>query len=675
MSDMGSGLTAKRRALSGVLSLGQYAIRINFDRDALVRRAFERLYLSRTITAPVIGDIDYVLDDTVSSLIQKSGPGNAVMIERPVDDPKRFVLNLKVFNEFTVSLAREGNRITVRYPSKAPITYLLDDVLQAAVQPFLEELGGFILHGSCLVKNGIGLALMGNSGSGKSTTAFNLVRAGYHCYADDAIIVTPQGAALYAWPFSREMSIRPLSFQLLQSQGLTFSGYRQEGKKYYFKQPDVPQNTGARLRYACLIEVGGEQETEVRPLSRGDFLDKLLGEQRYFSFVNREHHGRYAEVVTEQVPEAVAIHLGQDLNKQVQVFDSLIDPSVPRPTRSAALKPGGRAANMELIRSAWRSPGAEPLRELIPLLANSDLKIFKNALTFFQNLPLAQLEPGSVESGARGRNVFQNDSGSTSWLRVPEWVDGCQRLIETTCQAAYDQYATGWFRSAPILYAFLNPLTEPGSAEHGAILDAWSRYLHDTSATGPAPMPIVILTGDGEGAHDPAGCNMDSASGLGRRSRPWVHLSGRNSSEWNAVFSRMASAGSDPRLIVMPVFAEAKPDLNAIMACMHTAHACGLKPRLARSTPLCWLDEKSAAFLLERDGFSAPRETPSTESVLDILNAQTGVFERDRYAWVHGDCNGRGVCHLQSLGLCCGGYFARQSSPRAEIINAEIVNG
>jgi hypothetical protein len=656
---MGSGLTAKTGVLGGVLSLGQSAIRINFDRDALVRRAFERLYLSQTITVPVIGDIDYVLDDTVSSLIERSSPTNAVLIDRPVDDPKRFVLNLKVFNEFTVSLARAENRITVRYPSRAPITYLLDDVLQAAVQPFLEELGGFILHGSCLVKNGIGLALMGNSGSGKSTTAFNLVRAGYHCYADDAIIVTPKGTALYAWPFSREMSIRPLSFQLLQSQGLTFSGYRQEGKKYYFKQPDVPQNTGARLRCACLIEVGGEQDTEVRPLSRDEFLDKLLGEQRYFSFVNREHHGRYAEVVMEHVPEAVAIHLGQDLNKQIQVFDSLVDPSVPRPIRSAAGKPGGRAANMELIRTAWRSPGAEPLRELIPLLANSDLKIFKNALTFFQNFPLAQLEPGSVESGARGRNVFQNDSGSTSWLRVPEWVDGCQRLIETTCQAAYDQYATGWFRSAPILYAFLNPLIEPESAEHRAIFDAWSRYLDDTSATESVPLPVVILTGDD---------TLDSVSGLGRRSRPWVHLSGRNSSEWSAVFSQMASAGSDPRLIVMPVFAEAKPDLNVIMACMHTAHACGLKPRLARSMPLCWLDEKSAAFLLGHGGFLPPRETPSTESVLDILNAQTGVFERDRYVWVHGVCNGRGVCHPQSLGLCCGGYFARQSALRAGIV-------
>jgi len=87
------------------------------------------------------------------------------------------------------------------------------------------------------------------------------------------------------------------------------------------------------------------------------------------------------------------------------------------------------------------------------------------------------------------------------------------------------------------------------------------------------------------------------------------------------------------------------------------------------------LDEKSAAFLLEHGGFSAPREAPSTESVLDILNAQTGVFGRDRYVWVQGVCNGRGVCHLQSLGLCCGGYFARQSSTRAETINAEIVKG
>lgn len=642
----------------GALNFGDCAIRVTFDDEALARRAFDRLYLSQTPSASVIGDIRYVQDDTVADLVRREGAPNAVVIDRPIQERKRFVLNLKVFNEFTVSLRREGDRILVRYPANAPLTYLLDDVLQAAIQPFLEELGGFILHGSCMAKNGIALALMGNSGAGKSTTAFNMVRAGYHCYADDAVVVTRDGERLRVWPFSREISIRPLSFQLLESQGLSFSGYRQEGRKYYFKQADVPGKDGALLQHACLIEVGGERETHLRPLTREIFLERLRGEQRYFSFVNRDHHDRYAEVVARLVPEATSVHLGSDLRTQIQVFDSLLDSQKRTPATQLAPGLNGRRAKLELLRRAWSRPGTEPLPDLIPLLADSDLTIFKNALSFFQNFPLARLEPALVEGSSSAAKAPDARADSITWLRLREWESGCRRLIESSCPETYDQYASGWFRSAPMLYAVLRQLVDPKSRAYRSLTEAWLRNLGNPQAESALP-PVVILLhgtreeGDADDGHRKTSAERESSVNA------CIFLHENDPHLWNAAFARLASTSANCTFVLVPVFDRPDPDPTSTLRCLGIARAHGLKPKLARCMPLCWLTQEQAAELLAYETFLTPREAPYASEILGLLDASSAVSPGTRFSWHWSACHGRAACRLQALGLCAEGYVGR----------------
>jgi hypothetical protein len=641
---------------AGVLDFGGCAIRVTFDTEALARRAFDRLYLSPGPSASVVGDIRYVRDDSVADLVRQEGPANAVLIDRAIEDPQRFVLNLKVFNEFTVSLRRERDRLFVRYPANAPLTYLLDDVLQAAIQPFLEESGGFILHGSCLVKNGVALALMGNSGAGKSTTAFSLMRAGYHCYADDAVVVTREGERLRAWPFSREISVRPLSFQLLRTQGLSFSGYRREGRKYYFKQSDVPDSKGALLRHACLIEVGGERGTRVQPLTREIFLERLRGDQRYFSFVNRDHHARYAEVVARLVPDAASVQLGSDLQEQTRAFDSLLDPRLPPP--AADFNPGvnGRSAKLEILRRAWSRPGAEPLAELIPLLADSDLTIFKNALSFFQNFPLARLEPGlepALPEISSSAGFIDADADSIDWLRLREWESGCLRLIELSCPEAYDQYASGWFRSAPMLYAILRLLTDSKSPVYRSLGEAWSRGPGSTSAE--SALPVVILSHGARNRGDTDDLRGEPAPG---RMSP-THLVYDDTRGWSAAFVRLASTGAHCGFVLVPVFAGPDPDLASTMRCLRVARSLGLRPKLARCVPLCWLSQEQATELLAYDAFLAPREAPRAAAILHLLNAPSPASQDGRFSWKRPACHGRSACRLHDLGLCAEGYFGQ----------------
>jgi hypothetical protein len=631
-------VTAAHAAIHARLDFGRHAIQLSFDNAALAGRARQRLYLAPAGSGPVSGEILFRQDETVVDLIPQTCGDSAVVIDHRVLAPGRSVLNLKVFNEFCVSIAREDARVVVRYPAKAPLTYLLDDVLQAAVQPFLEEAGGFILHGACLVKDGVAFALMGSSGSGKSTTAFNLVRAGYHCYADDAIIVTREGAELLAWPFSREMSIRPLSQQLMASQGLSFSGYRQEGKKYYFQQPDLPANAGVPLCFACLIEVGGEAATRALRLERDNFLDRLRRDQRYFSFVNREHHDRYADVVAERVPQALSIRLGHDLEAQAAFFDALVDPEAATvPVATETEDSNGRAAKLELIRRAWRSPGAEPLADLVPMLGDSDLMIFKNALSFFQNYPLAQLAPGRAASTG---DASPRSDDVCSWLRAPEWREGCRRLIQTTCHEAYDQYAAGWFKSAPILYAFLPSLVARDSAARHALEKAWVRYRQGARTIEDASAALVMLTDRDAQSADVLTTNT------GRRC---VYLSVQNPDTWGEAFNRLAN-GAARQFSLVPVFATPQANLDVVVECVRSARSLGFEARLAPCVPICWFSESQATFLLEQGALGDSADAFSMATVLGLVNAD----------WIEAACAATGACQLSGLGLCNRGYFRQR---------------
>jgi hypothetical protein len=55
----------------------------------------------------------------------------------------------------------------------------------------LRERGVFALHASCVARNGRGLLIAGDSGSGKSTTALSLIQQGWDWLADDIVLFEP----------------------------------------------------------------------------------------------------------------------------------------------------------------------------------------------------------------------------------------------------------------------------------------------------------------------------------------------------------------------------------------------------------------------------------------------------------------------------------------------------
>jgi hypothetical protein len=88
------------------------------------------------------------------------------------------------------------------------------DVFARAILPAaLQALGQQALHASAVVVDGSALLLVGRSGSGKSTTAYALSRAGFPQIADDSVVFSTAGDRLRTIPLSFQPRLRAPSRQ------------------------------------------------------------------------------------------------------------------------------------------------------------------------------------------------------------------------------------------------------------------------------------------------------------------------------------------------------------------------------------------------------------------------------------------------------------------------------
>jgi hypothetical protein len=73
-----------------------------------------------------------------------------------------------------------------------------------------------LMHGAALARNGHGLALIGSSGTGKSTLAAGLMGTGFDYLADDLVALSAPDAAVVPWPLP--LSLKSGSMDILISQ-------------------------------------------------------------------------------------------------------------------------------------------------------------------------------------------------------------------------------------------------------------------------------------------------------------------------------------------------------------------------------------------------------------------------------------------------------------------------
>ncbi len=672
-------LKVSNKLTAAFLNLGGSGVRLTFDNAGFSEEAFSHILLSETFENQIIGEINYIEDDSVSGLIRTPCKPNVVYIERKEPGPDHVKMLLRMFDLYTVSFDIKKSRTTVRYPSDMPSHYLLDDVLQAALQPILERIGGFILHGSCMVRGNNAIVLMGRSGSGKSTTAFNLTRFGFHCYADDAVLVTPGESEMHVWPLDRDLSLRPLSFRLFQDQDIGLDEYKKEGGKYYFLQKNGPGD-GAVLKYICFVEVTGEHKTDIAKLSSDESLKILSQEERHFSFMGRGKAARFAKALADNVPFSLYAQVGLDLDEQGRALDAVFS-GKELPVIKERKNMNGRSEKLSIIRNAWSFPGREPLDELLPLLGDPDLKVFTAALAFFQNYPLSRMEAISMPvADCAMLKRSPTSAMPAAWLRTGDWTAGCRKLISRSRKEVLEQYAFSWIKSAPVLYPFLKALSNNDPDKSRILGLARERFNQERSGKNTIgsvnmmyPFPVQTL--------DPQKnlllLTPDAGAGLPRyitEAGEGLHIyywfSQDSGEKWSVFIDGLKRTGVSAHITVVPAVNDEKDTLSAAVDFVKKANSCGLRPRVSRMIPLCRLTDDDALFILESDALETAI-ADAGERVLHITAEDTlhhalqqwrpeqDLSEGDRLRLVRGPYRECEECIVNALGLCAGGYFIR----------------
>jgi len=630
------------------LELGSESICLDFSCSRFAVQARQHIFLSENFEGQTVGNIEYIEDDSVSQLIRVPCKPNVVHITREDMGNGQYRIVLRMFDKHTIALDIQEDSVRIHYPSDAPIRLMLDDVLQAALQPILDRLGGFILHGSCVAHDGSAIVFMGNSGSGKSTTAFNLIRFGLHCYADDAVMVTPVDGDLWVWPLAREFSIRPLTFRLFREHGVQIQGYKKDGEKYYFSQ-GPEKYSGAHLRYICFVEVSGEYETLISYLNPEQTLQILLRENRHFSFLGRQSAEVYSKIISEKVPMAFSASVGMDLDSQGKMLREVVIGRV-LPSKEKCATTGFHASRkhkMDLVRRAWSNTGKEPLEELIPLLGDFDLKVFTLALGFFQTYPFAHIEPVGLPSA----NSMIPQSFEASWLRAASWVEGCRELVLRTDVEVLERFAIAWIKSAPFIYPFLSSLTSSDYEKYEQIEKAWKRYQEESiKHRDRTTKSIGIRMSDIQGVSvQPNLMSHNSWSSIPHSEEKITHIffwiiqgEPLSRQDMDAFFEYI---GEMPLFTVVPVALKNREIFTTPVEFMRFARECGFKPKLFRSFPLCQLGDEDAHFLINAGAF----ENRIQEG--EVRRPDINAFWLEK---PYPTCNS---CGLYLLGLCRGGFF------------------
>jgi len=266
------------------LDLAGGAVRIDSPWAGILAQARERMVLCPDPPGETRGRIELIPAHAVQGIPGVRGLERGVcgFREQALDGRQRIVL--RMFDRFNFVLLAEPGRVAVHMPPDAPASRVLDDVLPLALVPLLEERGGLMLHGAAVARRGRAAALLGVSGSGKSSTAFNLLRFGFRCCADDWVPVVPgEGGALGIRPVTRSLSLRPLSFSLLRDHGVSLETVRQVEDRYYgpAHRPGAGAGQGV-LCLLCFVEAHGEPETVPERITAREARRLLEEEKRHF---------------------------------------------------------------------------------------------------------------------------------------------------------------------------------------------------------------------------------------------------------------------------------------------------------------------------------------------------------------------------------------------------------
>lgn len=181
---------------------------------------------------------------------------------------------------------RGGREIAVDPVVDVPPGALGDFVLQPLLGYLMVQRGYLVLHASCVDVGGRGVAILGISGDGKSTTAGALVKRGHRLLCDDVVAIDAEG---YVAPGVARLKLWPAAATALGHDPDALEPSAGERvKRVYRPAATGPDGSPVRLHRAYVLSDGVQPAVE--PVRPGEALPLII-RNSYGIFAIRDTDG------------------------------------------------------------------------------------------------------------------------------------------------------------------------------------------------------------------------------------------------------------------------------------------------------------------------------------------------------------------------------------------------
>ena len=155
-------------------------------------------------------------------------------------------------------------------------------IVEPVLLDFLKRHGLLMWHSAAVAKDGAAVLLPGVSGSGKSTTALNLLALGYQFIADDLVLLRTRGASLEASGHESGLYLTDRSLQLLPEWKKFKRGRRYKKGLHWKSRINLedfrpPQKSKPpRVKFLLFPQVTGARNTRLRSLTTAQAMVECL---------------------------------------------------------------------------------------------------------------------------------------------------------------------------------------------------------------------------------------------------------------------------------------------------------------------------------------------------------------------------------------------------------------
>jgi hypothetical protein len=178
--------------------------------------------------------------------------------------------------------------------------------------------GLFDLHGAALADRGIGYVFLGESGSGKSNMALNLVRQGWKYASDDSLLLKSNGKGVEVLSFRKIFYIDPVAaskypeLDTLVSKKSNVAG----SKRFLDLEKVYPNQFQPSIVPKVLIfsKITPDRKSSIQLQSKGQALADLL-KQSVSIFFNRQAVTQHTQILKNLIDQCKCYQLlaGRDL--------------------------------------------------------------------------------------------------------------------------------------------------------------------------------------------------------------------------------------------------------------------------------------------------------------------------------------------------------------------------